>query len=456
MSAPPGPAADRLERLAAHAPTGALDPDALWGSGRRRQRLRVGAALAAVVVVGLLGTVTTPLLVERADQVAPAGSDDRMVLPDVLRQPGGWEPSFPNPPGRLSAVGAGSKGGLLSGSNAWWGVSAATGESRFLDLPGAATDSSPEPALSADGRRLAYWVTGQVDGVPVANGEMGDGLEPVVGVAVLDLETGTRDVWTVASEHGLFVGGLAWAGDALWWSAGPVRVEDSSAFSASMSTRTWNVATGERDEGPSDAGRLSLSELGDAPGGFVERWGKRRLTRVLGDAEPTTLRLVMPAGTPGRAGVTQPTMSPDGARVAALLVPDASRYDEDPKTVLVGGVSGRDVRLQRLDGVEEQGIVGWRSPTEVVAVGLAAAEDGHGPRAVHAWTLDVTTGNRSELMDFEGNTPQVAAEAWTAEVVPAPDAPFAPDPRLVGAGAIVVLAFGISLWRDLRRRRGHP
>lgn len=32
---------------------------------------------------------------------------------------------------------------------------------------------------------------------------------PVVGVAVLDLRTGARDVWTVPSEHGLATNGLA-------------------------------------------------------------------------------------------------------------------------------------------------------------------------------------------------------------------------------------------------------
>ena len=46
------------------------------------------------------------------------------------------------------------------------------------------------------------------------------------------------------------------------------------------------------------------------------------------------------------------------------------------------------------------------------------------------------------------------AEAWAAEVVPAPDAPFAPDPRLVGLGLLVA---SFVVWRlvvRVRRRRG--
>lgn len=64
------------------------------------------------------------------------------------------------------------------------------------------------------------------------------------------------------------------------------------------------------------------------------------------------------------------------------------------------------------------------------------------------------TGERTELLEFSGNTPQAAAEAWTAEVVAAPDAPFAPDPRLVGLG---LLAGSFVVWRlvvRVRRRHG--
>ena len=78
-------------------------------------------------------------------------------------------------------------------------------------------------------------------------------------------------------------------------------------------------------------------------------------------------------------------------------------------------------------------------------------------RRAQVSAVDVTTGERTALLEVSGALPvSVAADAWAGDVVDAPAAPFAPDPRLVGAGAVVVLGFGISLWRDIRRRRGHP
>ena len=455
MSAPPGDVVDRLERLAEHAPGGGLDPDALWARGRRRQRARLGSVLAALVVVGLLGTTVSPLLVERAQRVAPATEEDRMVLPDVVRQPGGWEPAFAGSPGRLSAVGFGTRSGWWSSRAAWWGVSASTGESRFLELPGAA-DTVDAPALSADGWRLAYWVTGEVAGEPLTmSGPSDEDTAPTVGVAVLDLRSGARDVWTVDSEHGLATNGLAWAGDVLWWAAGPIsRSGDSGVMARGVAVRTWDATTGERDEPTGLSARVSANEVGDAPDGFVAQLGRRRLALVSGGSEPRRVRVILPAGSPRVAGTLDATVSPDGSRLAALLVPDATRYDDASRQLVAGPIDGRVVRLEPVDGAEAEAVAGWRSPTEVVVATLDDVEPGRPQRMRRASSLDVTTGARASLVEFSGNTPQVAAEAWTAEVVPAPDAPFAPDPRLVGIG---LLGGVLVVWQVVRRRRrGHP
>ena len=115
---------DRLERLATHAPDRVVDPSALWARGRRRQRRRTASVLAGIVAVGVVATVATPSVLGRTE--APvAASSDRMVLPDVLRQPGGWESSFAELPQRLSAVGVGRRSGWWSSSAALYGVSAA-------------------------------------------------------------------------------------------------------------------------------------------------------------------------------------------------------------------------------------------------------------------------------------------------------------------------------------------
>lgn len=448
MPAPPADVADRLERLAALAPAGAIDPDAVWTHGRRRQRVRLGAALAAVVAVGLLGATATPLLVERAQRVEPAATDTRMVLPDVLRQPGGWEPQFPSTPGRLSAVGTGTRSGLWSDRNAWWGVSATTGESRFLELPGAL--ELGQPALSHDGSRLAYWIATTAD--VEALGTAGESAMLADGIAVLDLETGEREVWTVESDHGLWVGGLAWADDVLWWSAGPARALEDGALAARSRTRTWDLRTGVRDDTPSAAQRrVHANGVGDAPGGFVEQRASQRLAVVTGGEDPVTVRLTLPAGTPSSAGTADSTVSTDGSSVAALLMPDASTYDDSPKSVLVGDLAGRDVALRRVEDVSAQAVLGWRSPSEVLVAGLDDVGEGRPRQVNRVWTLDVTTGERAALLEFSGNTPEVADDAWTADVVPAPDAPFAPDPRLVGFG-LLVAAF--AAWRVAVRVRG--
>lgn len=445
---------DRLERLAGHAPTHLDHADQLWAHGRRRQRSRWAAGAVATAVVSAIGTLLVPSVLAEV-QPPQAAAGDGFVLPDVVRQPGPWEPAFPAVPGRLSAVGVGTRSGLWGSSGAPWGVSAATGESRFLDLPGVVWYAG-DPQLSADGRRLAYWVTGDV-----AKGPLPEGMDqdPVVGIAVLDLVSGDVRRWEVDSDHGLGVTGAAWAGDVLWWSAGPTRDAAGAATATKVDVHTWNAATGERrDLSNGPGGGLFLGEgIGDAPDGFVVRSAAQwRLRRVVGDDDPTSIRLVAPDEVPDDAGIAEPTMSADGSRVAMLLLPDQAVHDDDAKDVLVGEVVDGVARLVRLEGVQAQGIAGWRSPAEVVLTDPREVAEGRQWQARRAWAVDVTTGERSPLLEFSGSTPQVAAEAWTADLVPAPDAPFAPDPRLVVLGGAVTITFLVSLWRSIRGRRGHP
>lgn len=453
MSAPPGDVVDRLERLASRAPRASADPDVLWRRGRWGQRRRAAYALAGVAAAGVLASVLTPAVLERTDRPVAAVSSE-MVLPDVLQAPGAWEPAFSVTPLRLSAVGVGQRSSLWSSSATLWGVSAATGEARWLELPDSVPSAGASAQVSADGRRLAYWVTGKTSGAPLATGGTEDGI-PVVGVAVMDLETGEVTRWDIASEHGLWVQGLRWAGDVLWWEGGAVMPLGDGVTTARDRMWTWNVRTGERME----AGvRPDLSQAGDAPGGFVTLPRTVRLEQVTGAQLPDVVRVELPTGAPSSAGLTDPEMAPDGEHVAALMLPDAQQHDDSAdKDLLVGTKADGAVTLQPVGEVQAQAVLGWRSPTEVVVSSRTATNDQGTAAAQQAWVVDVTTGARTELLGLVGPGPEsVAADAWAAEVVAAPDPPFAPDPRLVGAGAVVVLAFAISLWRDVRRRRGHP
>jgi hypothetical protein len=276
------------------------------------------------------------------------------------------------------------------------------------------------------------------------------------GVAVLDLETGERDAWTVDSDHGLWIGGMAWAGDVLWWSAGPARARADGALVARSKTRTWDLDTGARDDTPSSAQRrVSANGVGDAPNGFVEQVGARRVQLVSGAADPTVIRLALPDGTPATAGTTQAAVSPDGSRLAGLLMPDRSRFDDSRLPVVAGELRGGDVTLSRVVGAEAQAVLGWRSPTQVVVASVDDVEVGRPQRANRAWTLDVTTREQEPLLAFSGNTPQVAADAWAGGVIAAPDAPFAPDPRIVGLGLLVAAFVGWRIAVRVRSRRGH-
>ncbi|WP_322921879.1 hypothetical protein [Nocardioides renjunii] len=458
MSAPPTDVVDRLERLADHAPGGTVDPDAVWARGRRRQGRRTASVLAAIVAAGVLAAAVTPAVLARVEPPV-AASSQRMVLPDVLEAPGAWTPAFTVTPRRLSAVGVGQRAGLWSSSAALWGVDAGTGEGRWLELPGALPTAEADAQLSADGRRLAYWVTGTTPGEPMSMGGTEDDT-PVVGLAVVDLETGGVVRWDVESEHGLAVQGLVWAGDVVWWQGGPVTPLGSGRTSTDIETHVWDVETDERSVigGKDPRAALYLNEAGNAPQGFVTLPRTFRLQRVTEAEDPVSLRMDLPPDAPSTAGLFDPQMATDGRRVAALMVREAAVFDDaEAKELLVGSATEGTVVLKPVEGVGAQSLLGWRSPSEVVASIPTVVDESQVIRGRQVSAVDVTTGARTELLELRGALPvSVAAEAWTAEVVEAPDAPFAPDPRLVGVGGMVVIVFLVSLVRDLRRRRGHP
>ncbi|MCF6377629.1 hypothetical protein L2K70_08435 [Nocardioides KLBMP 9356] len=438
---------DRLDRLAARAPSGAVDPEALWARGRRRQRRRTASALAAIVTVGVLATALTPSVLARIDPPV-ATSTGRMVLPDVVRQPGEWEPSFSSVPGRLVAAGVGSRAGWWSSRPALWGVSAVTGESRFLDLPDAVPVTTTPVALSADGQLLAYWFTNDdVDVLPADVDENDAPAARPAGVAVLHLATGEVERWDAKSAHGLQVDGLAWAGDVLWWSAGSVEPVGTIGLKSGLAAHTWDLGSGVRRTMTSDepGWALPLSTARSTADGFLVN-GARDLRLVRGNHVDRRVWLERRIRNAAALGA-------DGRQVAAVLDADPSSGAsmEGLEPVVVGDLTDDPVAMAPVGDVRADDVYGWRSDTEVVVgTRVGAGADMH----LAASTVDVRTGEEARLLEFEGAVPTFAADAWSADVVQAPDAPFAPDPRLVGAGGAVVLVFLVSLWRDLRRRRG--
>lgn len=449
MSEPAGDVADRLERLAAHAPAAGVNPEAVWSRGRRRQRRRTGAVLAGVAALGLFGTAVTPALVERAQRVEPAASEARMVLPDVVRPPGGWDPAFDAAPGRLTAIGPGSREGWWSARPAYWAISADTGESRWLDLP--AETSGDFPELSADGTKLAYWAS-----VGDLGTRTGDLLPAPTELRLLDLLTGEEQRWAPATDHGLMTLGMAWAGDTLWFKAGAFR--DAERDSARPTLRTWTWGSTARPSSERHTSSMDLTTVTEDADGFLAAASSAttRPWRVAASGDVTRLDL----GTDGT--VSTAALSPDGTLVAGVHQDGQDQLYGVALPLLVGEVVDGAADLRPVEPVDAAFVLGWRSPAEVVvAAPVVSGGDGDGePGAMQVSVTAVTDAadvGLTRLLDVQGtDLPQFAARAWTAEVVPAPDAPFAPDPRLVGAGAVVALLLGASLWRSLRRRRGHP
>ena len=450
MSAPAGDVADRLENLAAHSPGGGIDPDVVWTRGRRRQRIRWAGTAACLVLLTVVGGVGVPEAVQRTQGPVAVAPDDALVLPDVIRQPGEWEPAFSSAPGRLVAAGVGNRGGWWSSRPALWGVSAATGESRFLDLPDVAAATYMPVALSADGRRLAYWFAD--DDVEVLPADLGpDDSIPVrpAGVAVVQLATGDIERWDTQSAYGLSADGLAWAGDVLWWTGGPVEpVGDVGSRSRSV-THTWDVATGERRQ----LGRKTPG--GDLPLGTARSTGDGFLANKLRTLDLTRGDRLSRSVWLERRIRNAAALSPDGTRVAAVLDPDptSDAEMEEPDALVVGDLATGPMAMTPVGDAEATDVYGWRSSDEVV-VGTYAGTATERRRTASA--VDVRTAEVTRLLEFDGAIPTFAADAWTAEVIDAPHAPWAPDPRLLGLAVLVCGVFLVSVGNSIRRRRGHP
>lgn len=199
---------DHLARLAEQATPDADAPSGreLWERGRRYQRRRrtgtaVIAGVAAVLVL-VIGTVAWQRSAE-PPVIAPAGAP--VGLPSKVYDPSYWLPGTEGHPlGQLVTVFPHQRGGWLGAEHEFVGISATTGEYRFLDLPDRFGD---EIALAPDGRHVAYWTTGATTGSP-NTGEGGS--DPRAGVAVYDTTTGEVSRHPIETEHGLMDGVLVW------------------------------------------------------------------------------------------------------------------------------------------------------------------------------------------------------------------------------------------------------
>lgn len=425
---------DRLVELADEAPHPTGPDRDLWDRGVRihRQR-RLGTGAIAVTAAVLLAAVFAGSWLAAEPQIQPAAPGQELRLPDRFYSPSPWLPGTDDGGslGPLVAiVGAERKGWTTGSANAIVGVSATTGEYRFLDLPGWPLYDPGLPgadfALSPDGSRLAYWYVGD-EGHPRV-----DGVLRASGVAVYDAVTGETVRREIPTGAGLSGDALVWTGGRLWLD---YYVYDNARtnFARRGNRYVWNLGDGSWTQAP-DALELWGAREQD---GLLVTHTERRL-QVWDDTEVVrTIRL--------DGWIHGALLAPDGRRVLAWRDRMGRNVDSGDVVLLVGEVRrGQAVRLRELPDGEVGEAVGWRDSETVVV-----HRYGRGFHSVDLEAGDTGQISRPAPINWSPGT-VVAQDAWTWPTYAAPEPPNTWDPRLVwGLVAGIVLAAGCALlvWR---------
>ncbi|MBF4160993.1 hypothetical protein [Nocardioides acrostichi] len=436
---------ERLEALADDAPSGGLDP-ALYDRARRyHRRRRAGTALVvAAAVLGVLGIAGGAHLQTRAD-VQPAAPSAAAAVPERLYAPSPWLSGTDDdgPLGRIAVLMTDQerKSWISADHEAVVGISATTGEYRFLDLP---DDAGQGWALSPDGRRVAFWITGATTGT--ANTQAGQAL-PVTGLAVYDADTGGVLRYPVETAHGLMVdrnSSLAWA-DA-----------DHLVFSFSQ-WRGGDGASGERASMSGPGAPLSVWKVGaEAPrtidpetvSSEVEATNGRGEVLVgdyayaVSDGSRHRLR------TPGRSMTRSSALSPSGGLVAY------PRGNGNPAPIVIVGHAGNRVVDSSVPGNDETfSVFAW------LDAGHLLAEE-YAPQSRYRtdlYRVNIRTGVSQRVVRLAGPgnfrySGQLATDLLDAGFVARPAPPTPWDPRTV-AGAVAALIAAACVVLVLWRRR---
>jgi hypothetical protein len=424
MPTPANDLNERLARLADQAPQ-QLDAVDLWGRGRARARRRTwqqgGLALACLLLVGFVGG--SALLLAGPPSSPPASpAEGEVFLPDELFVPSPWAITRTledGPPGRLVAVVGAERRTLTTSEMGFYGVSATTGEYTWLDLPD--LDEAAPVSLSPDGTRVAWWLE-RPDPYGVH--------ETVRGYALLDTVTGEVSRHEVPSDLGLSAEGVAWTPGSAWFQFSALTEMEADSFTASLQpTHLVDLDSGE-------VSRLSVTsspgvpEAPSAEQGFVVHGRGAWHTWVAG-TQPSTWERFQ-----GIRGVQDEAVpSADGTLLAGIEAPESVACCTSG-AVRVGARRAGTVRWHTVPGDDYDQVLGWRSPTQVLAVTKGR---------VHA--VDVDSGAAEPVTRMVGTNflqqPALATALLDAPVVPAVDRPFAVDRRALLAGAAFLALLGV-------------
>lgn len=428
---------ERLADLATDAPAPHPDP-LLWDRAARfhRRRRAATAGLVAVAVLAVFSLVGIDSW-QRSPGVDPAAPGAEPALPARIWEPSEWLPgNGGKPTGPLALLQQTPRRGWTGAEDGVVGVSATTGEYLFLDLP---DDAHQGHALSPDGSKVAYWLTGETTGSPQTSG--GQEL-PVVGIGVWDAENGEVKRHEVETEHGLGISeDPVWAdATALVMTWGEYRVGDDAparrqgGYYTGDGLRVWDVAA---EAAPRT---LGLSVAVDAGNGS----GKVLLT--------TDDRPVLDVRTGQRSG-------PSGRRTdygwVSALSPEGDviafpRKNPGPLLVLRGD-GRREVVVE--EDVDEA--VAWIDADTLV---FATSDPGSVDPDGRLEAVSLATGERRKLIEagsFQHQPGNVATDLLAVEPrdFPQPQQPW--DPRVV-AGLVLLVTLLAGLWLWGWRRRVEP
>ena len=431
-----------------------------YGIYRRATRANVRLGLLAMFVVALVlvGSISSFLSLRTDPAPAAPPFDPRTTaIPNATWTPSPWTPgtAASGPIGPLALVSDAPRhtSWFHTDRPATYGVSASTGTTRFLDLPGAAPSDRAEVTLSPSGRYVGYFIAGAPSGAAQPGA--------IVGFASYDTVTGRSTVDRVATVHGIDPQQLVWTGD----SSSLVAVFAQWAHASDQGLGFGAVPQALE---PSSGRVTRVPELGEfaqvvgpIAGGISIFVGSRQLPRVL---DPLTgASHALPAGQllPGLYPQTEFT-SPDGRLVAA----NGGDFHLYVGSARIGAQPG----WQQIytPGTHPVVLAGWLDETHLLyaawsqhfGAGPGVGDSNPGP----AWyTVDVTTGDvkpagfTSHATSDDWNIPQFATNLLTRPFVPAHQPPFRLDPRVipgVAAALLALIAIGaLCRWLGLMNER---
>lgn len=436
---------DHLARLAEQA-TPAADAASgrdLWERGRRFQRRRrAGTAVIAGVAAALLLVIGTVSWQQSAQPpvIAPAGAP--VGLPSQVHAPSTWLPGTDGHPlGQLIAIMSAERGQWWGSEYETVGISAATGEYRFLDLPDEASNTAP--SLAPDGLHVAYWTTGPTTGSP--NTAFGQS-DTVAGVAVYDTVTGEVQRHLIETEHGL-------SGELLVWVGPDTLVVDFGQYVGGEGDSSMDQSSGKEAPGlrwalgkkpvlfPDIDGLWIGLPAPPSAGGRTAFYSEEGLV-VLSDEG------VVARGRTDAVDSQTVAVNPSGTLVAGI----ALQGGRNPNRVMVAAVratQGWDFALLP-DSDQTFRAVGWRDDGHVL---VERRVGGKSSMRSGVYSVDARTGEADLLLEQpEGSFRMVrwAGDLLGAPVVERPEPPTPMSPRLTLSLLVLTLggaAFGAWRWR---------